>query len=654
MCGICGKLNFDPQRRIDEDLLIRMRDTLYHRGPDDGGIYIDGSMGLGVRRLAIIDLSSHGHQPLSNEDETLWIAFNGEIYNFQEIRKDLLQQGHQFRSHTDTETVVHLYERHGPDCLQYLRGMFAFAIWDKRRRRLFLARDRVGKKPLFYRADSSSFWFGSEIKAILEDPEVPRSPDYTAIHHYLAFQSVPAPWSAFEGIRKLPPGHFMVVENGRVTTERYWNLRFSPKRTVRTRRDEEDLTEEARSTVEEATRLRMISDVPLGAFLSGGVDSSAVVALMARSSSRPIRTFSIGFDQAGYNETHFARLVAERYHTDHQEFIVHPNAREVIPQLVWHYNEPFADSSAIPTFYVSKLARQHVTVALNGDGGDETFGGYDRYYALSLARKFRWLGKVVSPAVVRVLESWITKSGDPRSVSWRGRRFLRGLGNSFEEQYFDWISYFSNASKQSAYTPEFARQQSSQDSLSLLKDVFDSADAADLVDRAMQVDALSYLPDTLLTKVDIASMANSLEARSPLLDHKVMELAASLPVALKLHGRVQKYLFKKAMEPLLPPEILQRSKMGFGVPLADWLRGELAGWAQELLLGEKFRSRGIFRADFADKILREHLSGRWNWQYHIWSLVMLELWFQMFIDRPPSRQASEFVERNVALASAMK
>jgi asparagine synthase (glutamine-hydrolysing) len=651
MCGICGRLNFEADRPVDAHLLARMSNTLFHRGPDDGGVFTDGAVGLGARRLAVIDLSPKGHQPLSNEDGSIWIVFNGEIYNFVDLREDLIKRGHVFRSKTDTETVVHLYEQFGPNCVQHLRGMFAFAIWDRLRRRLFLARDRIGKKPLFYRHTERGFWFASEIKAIIEDPEIERNPDFTAIHHYLAFQSVPAPWSAFDGIKKLPPAHWLMVENGKVTVERYWSLSFSQKRVLRSKSDEEEIACEVRSTLEEATRIRMISDVPLGAFLSGGVDSSAVVALMALSSAQPIKTFSIGFDHPSYTETRFARLMAERYHTDHRELVVRPKAIEVLPQLVWHYNEPFADSSAVPTFYVSKLAREFVTVALNGDGGDETFGGYDRYFALALASRMRWLESLLPIAWPRKLAEALPREVDPKTFWWRARRFLQDFGEPLEERYFNWNSYFTNKIKSELYTPEFSRQQSRNDSLDLLRSIYRSADAQDFIDRTLQVDGQTYLPDTLLVKADIASMANSLEARSPLLDHKVMELAASLPISLKLHGRMKKYILKRAMRSLLPAEILARPKMGFGVPLAEWLRDELKDFARDLLLSPRFAARGLFRPEAVKRILEEHVAGRWNWQYPLWSLLMLELWFQMFIDQPTSTQERKFVQRNLSLAA---
>ncbi|MCK4846050.1 MAG: asparagine synthase (glutamine-hydrolyzing), partial [Deltaproteobacteria bacterium] len=382
MCGICGKINFTG-KPVEEGLLRAMAETLTHRGPDDEGVYIGGSVGLGHRRLSVIDLSKAAHQPMANEDETLWIVYNGEVYNFEELKEELLAKGHRFRSHSDTEVILHLYEEEGAKSVERLRGMFAFAIWDTKKKELFLARDRTGQKPLFYRIDDKdeTFHFASEIKAILKDPTVKARPDLTAIDHYMTWQCVPAPYSAFEGIEKLPPAHYMTVKDGKATLTRYWKLNYTPKLDM----TESEIKSKLVYDMREAVKLRMISDVPLGAFLSGGVDSSAVVALMAEVSNQPIKTFAIGFKDAAYNELSYAKIIAERFKTNHTEFIIEPNALEILPKLVWHYGEPFADSSAIPTYYVSQLARDKVTVALNGDGGDESFAGYERYMANELS-----------------------------------------------------------------------------------------------------------------------------------------------------------------------------------------------------------------------------------------------------------------------------
>ncbi|GAB4486959.1 MAG: asparagine synthase (glutamine-hydrolyzing) [Thermodesulfovibrionales bacterium] len=627
MCGICGRINLN-EAPVDRALLERMTGSLAHRGPDDSGIYLKGRAGLGHRRLSVIDLSPLGHQPMANEDGTLWIVFNGEIYNFPALREGLLGRGHVFRSKTDTETILHLYEEYGTECLRHLRGMFAFAIWDERTQALFLARDRVGKKPLYYRCGSGSFAFGSEIKAILEDDAVPRRPDLLAVHHYLTYQYVPAPWTAFEGIRKLPPGHWLLLKDGEVTTRRYWTLPYLPKLALST----DELKEEIVSRLREATRLRMISDVPLGAFLSGGVDSSAVVACMAGLSDRPVKTFSIGFQEAAYNELRFARTIAERFGTDHTEFIVEPRAVDILEKIVWHYNEPFADSSAIPTYYVSKLAREHVTVILNGDGGDESFAGYGRYAALAFSQRLhRFLPSSAACLLLRAIMP-LPHGKDPTNIVWRAKRFLQEYVKPDETRNGHWLCHFSTDMKTGLYAPAFAEQAGRTDSFELLYERYREVEASDFLDKTLYADVMMYLPDDLLIKVDVASMAHSLEARSPFLDHEFMEFAARIPSGLKLKGTTTKYILKEALRGMLPDGILFREKMGFGVPLDHWFRGDLKQMAYDTLLSERAVARGYFRPERVRQILDEHATGAWNWHSHIWNLLMLELWHRVFID----------------------
>jgi asparagine synthase (glutamine-hydrolysing) len=493
---------------------------LRHRGPDDWGVFTDGPVGLGSRRLAIIDLSAQGHQPLCNEDGSVWIVFNGEIYNFQELRTELLARGHRFRSHTDTEVVVHLYEEHGVECLQRLRGMFALAIWDRPRRTLVLARDRLGKKPLFYHLDAKGLRFASEPKAILGDPAVAVEPDPTAIHYYLTYTHVPSPMSAFQGFRKLPPAHYLTVRDGSVQVRRYWRLRYQPK--VRGR--EEELCEELRHRLLEAVRLRMISDVPLGAFLSGGIDSSAVVAFMCQLSGRAVRTFSIGFEEDEYNELPYARRVARLFGTDHHEFVVKPNAVDILPELVWYYNEPYADSSALPTYYLSKLAREYVTVALNGDAGDESFAGYEAYRSMQRAQRLNrlpvWVRRGLAQAARLVPDSL-----PHEHLLRRGKRFIDHPLEDLYRKYGRGISCFTDEMKAGTYTEEFYARVGELDSLSPALDVLATTDASDPVEAVQDLDVNLTLPDDLLVKVDIASMAHGLEARSPLCDHLVMEFA---------------------------------------------------------------------------------------------------------------------------------
>ncbi len=632
MCGICGKINFTTEK-VDESLIRKMASTLAHRGPDDDGVYTKGHVGLGHRRLSIIDLSPAGHQPMTNEDGTVWIVFNGEIYNFPALKAELEKKGHTFRSHSDTEVILHLYEEEGPECVKKLRGMFAFAIWSEKDKTLFLARDRVGKKPLFYGFDSHRLIFASEIKAILQDPGFTVKPDLIAIHHYLTYQSVPAPYSAFEGIRKLPPAHYLVCRNGKIEIKRYWKLTYLPKFDVASPAAVRALEEELVHRLQEAVRLRLISDVPLGAFLSGGMDSSVVVALMSQVMKQPVRTFSIGFHEKDYDELHFARLIADRFETNHTEFQVRPNAVEILPKLIWHYNEPFADPSAIPSYYVSKLARDHVTVVLNGDGGDESFAGYERYIANELAMRFERIPALLRKKALPIIARMLPTSRNPQSFFWRLKRFAQVLALSPELRNAQWVTHFNNEAKGSLYSDEFMKRTQGHDSYGIILDRYAEAEATDFVDRTLYADVTLYLSETLLVKMDIASMANSLEARSPFLDHEIMEFAARVPARLKLHRGKTKIILKNAFKDVLPEQVVTRKKMGFGVPLDHWFRNELKEMAYDTLLSRRCVERGYFRSSFVQKILDEHASGAWNWQYHIYNLLMLELWHQTFIDK---------------------
>jgi asparagine synthase (glutamine-hydrolysing) len=610
-----------------------MCDTIAHRGPDDAGLWSHGPVALGHRRLSILDLSPAGHQPMSCAGGSLWIVFNGEIYNFRELREELEREGVVFRSRTDTEVILRLYRRDGVDCLRRLRGMFAFAIWDAREQQLFLARDRVGKKPLVYHADGRGITFASEIKAVLQDPGVGRELDPAAIHHYLTYQSVPAPMCAFRGVRKLPPGHYLVARRGQVRVERWWKLAYAPKLEARTPRQERDLEAELLERLEHATALRLVSDVPVGAFLSGGVDSSAVVAMMCRRAGGPVRTFSIGFDDDDYDEMAFARETARHFGTAHTEFRVRPSALEVLPRLVWHYDEPFADASAVPTYHVARLAREHVTVVLNGDGGDESFAGYNRYAAGELARRLGPLGPVLGSGAMRALVDLLPHGATSASARWRLKRFLAPLGMSAPARLAAWQAQIDPESKQALYSAEFRREVGPAAAEELLYARFREAGADDLLDATLYVDVNGYLPDTLLAKVDIASMAVGLEARSPFLDHELMEWAARLPSRLKLDGRRTKVILKRALRGVVPPGVLERRKMGFSVPVDRWLRGELRELSHDLLLSRRSLERGYFRAEFIQRILREHTVGIRHWHTQIWNLMMLEAWHRQFVDQ---------------------
>ncbi len=629
MCGIGGKLYFDASQPVERDILERMNAVLAHRGPDDAGIYCDGPVGLAHRRLSIIDLSPAGHQPMSNEDGTVWIVFNGEIYNFLSLRPELLSRGHRFRSSSDTEVILHLYEEHGTDCLRFLRGMFALAIWDGPRRQLFLARDRLGKKPLCYQQDARALRFASEAKAILQDPEVQASPDPASVSQYLTFGYVPSPGSAFRGFRRLPPGHFLTCRDGRVTVTRYWRLRRDRK----AQRSEEEWCHEIVARLEDAVRLRMISDVPLGAFLSGGIDSSAVVAMMSRVSSGPVRTFSIGFEEPEYDEVGYARQVAQRFGTEHHELVVRPDAAAILPKLAWHYDEPFGDSSAVPTYCVAQMTRQYVTVALNGDAGDESFGGYDRYLANLLAASVdRWPGSAAARGIIREMLRWWQPAGRRTSVLSRARRFLEGLVEPPERRYARWFCHFHGDRRRELLTADFRAAAGDGDELAVMLDLYRATDAPDFGDATLGVDAALYLPDDLLVKVDIASMAHALEARSPFLDHEFMEFAATIPFDLKVRGRTKKYILKRALAGLLPRQILHRPKMGFGVPIDHWLRHELRDMAYDTLLSRQALGRGYFHPDVVRHMLDEHTQGKAAWHYLLWTLLMLELWHGIYMD----------------------
>jgi len=629
MCGICGKIYFDRSQAVDGRLLESMAAVLKHRGPDDSGTYVAGHVGLGHQRLSIIDLSAAGHQPMSNEDASIWIVYNGEIYNFEELRRELEVKGHAFKSHTDTEVIIHLYEEHGPACVHKLRGMFAFAIWDAPQQQLFLARDRAGKKPLAYAVADGALLFASEIKALLQDPAVGREVSPEALSHYLTYQYVPGPLTIFRGIHKLPPAHTLVLRGARLDIQPYWKLSYAAKREGTS----DEQAEQLRALFTEAVRLRLRSDVPLGAFLSGGIDSSAVVAMMSRLACQPVKTFSIGFEDADYDELKYARMIAERFQTEHTEFVVKPEALRILPKIIWHYDEPFADPSAIPTFYVVQMTRQHVTVALNGDGGDESFAGYERYRADQLAARYLQLPRCVREGIVRRVVNRLPYQDARWSLVRRLKRFVSGASEDPAQRYLTWLCYFTTDMKQQLWSTAFSHKAAAADSVAVMAEAFRQADTASTLEQALFADVMLYLPYDLLAKVDIASMAYGLEARSPFLDHEVMEFAAALPPGLKLRGRQTKYILKRAFADLLPRAVCERRKMGFGVPLHRWLRQELKQPAYDILLDRRTIERGYFRSEAVRQLLDEHIGMRADHSYRLWALLLLELWHRMFIDR---------------------
>ncbi len=637
MCGIAGFVLPAPSlgRAEIEARAWAMIGTLRHRGPDDEGVWTDGLAALAHARLSIIDLSSAGHQPIASADGEVWLTYNGEVYNFAELRRELAASGYVFRSRTDSEVIANGWHAWGPRLFGRLRGMFALALWDRRSRRLILARDRVGKKPLYYappETPGGAFLFGSELKALLAWPGMPRIANLTAIDHYLTLQYVPTPDTAFVGLRRLPPAHYLVAgadADGRWREPelvRYWAL--PEPRAARTTASPAELTRQLVAHLEEAVRLRLVADVPLGAFLSGGIDSSAVVAMMARAGAGRVKTFSIGFKSERYDETRYARMVAERYGTEHEEFIVEPDAVAILPQLVWHYGEPFADPSAIPTWYVSEMARRHVTVALNGDGGDEAFLGYQRYPAMRYLDRLDRLPAGGRVALARLCG--LAPNGVGRRLRLpRIRDMLNAPSERPEQRYAGAIAFFADRDKAAGYG-DAMRGAFADSALDLLAPYFAAADS--LLAGANWADLHTYLPDDLLVKVDVASMAHGLETRSPLLDHVLLEWAAGIPAEARMAGGRTKALFKAAMQPYLPPVILRRKKMGFGAPIDEWLRHELKDLAHDTLLSPAARERGVMRPDYVRRLLDEHCAGRADHHTRLWALLMLELWFRTWID----------------------
>jgi asparagine synthase (glutamine-hydrolysing) len=641
MCGICGAVWTDACNALPAESLKAMTDRLAHRGPDDAGAYHDTHAALGFRRLAIIDVAG-GHQPLSNEDGTIWTVFNGEIYNYPSLRRRLEAKGHVLRSSGDTETLVHLYEDEGTRMFSLLRGMFALAIWDARRRTLVLARDRLGQKPLVYHHDGGSLVFASELKALLALPEgtVPHGLDPVALDHYLGYGYIPHPMTILAAISKLPPAHYALWHDGTLVIERYWH----PDWNRQLGRPVEEDIDELRSTLGDAVREQMISEVPLGAFLSGGVDSTIIAGLMQQTSNRPVKTFAIGFPDPAYNETQYAELAARHLGSEHQTFYVEPKAWETLPELAWQFDEPFADSSALPTWYVARETRRAVTVALTGDAGDELFGGYDRYRALALTELFQRLPlgprRLLSGTVVHILP----RTARSKTRLRRLERLFEHINEPPETRYLGWMTTFDEAARMALYSAEqldlLALRASTlpgkfeADPALYLSSALVTASRRDQVTRAMVADLLTYLPGDLLVKVDLASMAHSLECRGPFLDHRVVELAAAMPLDRKIQLRSgrSKVVLKRAFADLLPPAIKTRPKMGFGVPISRWFRDELKDEVRDVLLDPVCLDRGLFRPAAVEKLVYEHIDRKREHSYRLWALLMLELWFRRHLD----------------------
>jgi asparagine synthase (glutamine-hydrolysing) len=661
MCGICGAAWTDDAGALPEGALALMIDRLRHRGPDDAGTYRDDHGALGFRRLAIIDLLT-GHQPLSNEDGAVWAVLNGEIYNFQALRHRLEAKGHTLRTVSDTEVLVHLYEDEGTKLFSLLRGMFAVAIWDSARKTLVLGRDRLGQKPLLYRLTERGIRFASELKSLLALPEseVPRRVDPRALDQYLTYGYIPHPLTILEGVYKLPPAHFAVWHEGRFSMERYWD---PPWNNEVVQKPGEEI-ERLRALLSEAVAEQMIADVPLGAFLSGGIDSTIIAGLMRRATSGTVKTFSIGFDDPAFDETHYARMAADFLGTEHHEFKIQPRAWETLPALAEQFDEPFADSSALPTWYVSRETRRDVTVALTGDAGDELFGGYDRYRALAIAGLIDRLPPEIRRLLGGPLAKVIPASSRAKTRLRRVKRLLEGMGDSPETRYARWMTLFDESSRAELYSDDFvetlatagAMDPTGADPLSVLERAWRAAPRRDAVTRAMVSDLLTYLPGDLLHKVDMASMAHSLECRGPFLDHRVVELALAMPLSRKLRLRSgrSKVVLKEAFADLLPPKIRSRPKMGFGVPLDRWFRGELKSELRAVLLDPVALGRGLFRPEAVEIMLDEHAKGLRDHAYRLWALLMLELWFRHHVDAPAVIEPEVVIESNLSRDVGLK
>ncbi len=624
MCGIIGQVRFDGAA-VEHQLPALMCAGLQHRGPDSRGVHVDEGVALGIQRLAVVDLQT-GDAPIYNEDRSVVVVMNGEIYNYRELRDELRSRGHVLATSGDTETIVHLYEEYGVDCVRHLHGMFAFALWDRRRRRLLIGRDRIGKKPLVYALRDGVLSFASEMGALLADAEIPREVDPTAIDAYLGLGYVPAPFTALQAVQKLPAAHTLVFEAGAATIQRYWQLDYSAKENLPV----EEWCERIRAGIRAATKRRMIADVPLGAWLSGGIDSSAVVAAMAAESSEPVRTFSIGFDHERFDELAHARRISEQFGTVHEEFRVEAQAVEIAPKIVRHYGEPFADATAIPSFYLSELTRRHVTVALNGDGGDESFGGYTRYVANALAGRLDRIPRGMRSAIAS-LGARLPADGHISSPRNRARRLAVSMGLDAPARYARYKDLLDLPLRNELYTPEFAAIAAGARH-DATAEAWAATSGAHVIDKMLEVDVTTFLAGDLIPKVDIASMGYGLEARSPFLDHELMQLAASIPATLKVRGTEKKWILREALRPWLSGDVLDRPKQGFVVPLSEWLRTDLRSWSREILLDPHSLDRGYFQPAAMERLLDRHERGNDADDKRVWSLVMLELWHREFVD----------------------
>lgn len=630
MCGICGKINREKEKPVEKSLIVRMCDVIKHRGPDDAGYFVKQNVGLGMRRLSIIDLSG-GHQPIYNEDNSVVVVLNGEIYNFPELREDLRKKGHQFRTKSDTEVIVHLYEERGEDCVNYLRGMFGFALYDIKRNRLMVARDRMGIKPIYYALDQEKLLFGSELKSLLQDQTLSRDFDFFALNSYFSFMNTLAPDTIFKNVRKLLPGQYLIFENDHFRIEDYWRFALNEQ----PQKSETATAEQLREMILEAVKIRLISDVPLGAFLSGGIDSSTIVALMSQVSDQPVKTFSIGFHSKAFNELDYARQIARKFETDHRELMVEPDAIPIIDDLIWYLDEPFSDPSAIPTYFVSKIARENVTVVLTGDGGDEMFGGYSGYNVEAVLNKFGRIPNFIRNRIIKNILNIFPNTPSAKLNEQRNRmlRILERVDLPPESRFFSRHQVFSEQDKNELYATDFLHSLNGEFDISQrLMSYIDVPTQASSIDKMLYLDTHLYLPNDMLVKVDRMSMATSLEARVPLLDHILVEYIASLPHSYKVKGTTTKYILKKAMQGLVPDDILYRKKQGFNVPLNEWFRNDLVGLASEVLFDSRSTNRGLLRKTKIEQILNTHQRKEQDLSFQIWSLIVFEKWCRRFLD----------------------
>lgn len=627
MCGICGKINHDINKPVENKIISKMMDSIVYRGPDDEGSLISRNIGLGFRRLSIIDLKT-GHQPLSNENGTVWIVFNGEIYNFLELRDSLKKKGHVFQTKTDTECIVHLYEEYEQDCVKYLNGMFAFAIWDSRKNQVFVARDRLGEKPLFYYHDTDCFIFSSEVKSVLLNPEVKKEMNYEAMDSYLSLRFITAPHTMFRDIKKLPAGHYLILKNGELKVERYWK----PSYVQKTEKSRKQILDDLRELFFDSVKIRLMSDVPIGAFLSGGIDSSMVVSSISLVSKDKPNTFSIGVKDSDYNELPYAKAVATKYSTHHREFIINPDIIEILPKVIDLMDEP-TDPFAISVYNIAGVTRKHVTVALGGDGGDELFGGYDRYHGNGFVNFISKLPNELVQPIFKSLIKVVPEDFSKKSLSQKIRWLKHMSSFSENRRYFESMSFFrfTDSAKDLLYSSDLKSKLNSSHPSNYILEYFNDDAADDFLDRMMYTDLMTRLPDYTLQILDRMTMAHSLEGRSPFLDHRLVEFACAIPAELKVSKGELKIILKELAKDYLPPELLTREKQGFGFPLHRWLREDLKEMINDILNSSKMISDGYFNKEYVQKILHAHQAGHVDHQMRIWSLLNMELWYRKFL-----------------------